>query len=124
MRRFLPALVLLTSLSLAVPAAADVGDPTIETDHPQHSVECAFQTIEQCVARATAGKTEPQDKAIAMYLWILSHQFHLMSPQEWGMPGLVPDTRKEGVADLIVFDAQRARFSYGYALCGTVHAWN
>ena len=44
---------------------------------------------DRCVRRATAGKTAEQDKAIALYLWILSHQFHGMSPQEWSMPGLV-----------------------------------
>src|SRR5207247_1370163 len=76
------------------------------------------------VKRATAGKTADQDKAIALYQWILLHQFHLFSPQEWNAPGMVPDSRKEGVSELIVYDVERARFSYGYALCGTVHAWN
>jgi hypothetical protein len=103
---------------------AGVGDPTIQTDHPQYPGEGAFQTIEQCVAYATAGKTTDQDKAIAMFNWLLTHQFHLFSPQEWNAPGMVPDSRKENVSELIVYDANRSRFSYGYGLCGTVHAWN
>ncbi len=102
---------------------AGVGDPTIETDHPHYAGEGAFQTIEQCVARATAGKDSPQDKALALYLWLLTHQYHLMSPQEWNVPGLTPDTKRDN-QEMIVYDAQKARFSYGYGLCGTVHAWN
>jgi hypothetical protein len=65
----------------------------------------------------------PQYRAIALYKWILTHQWHLMSPQEWNVPGETPDTQKSN-EDLLVLDANRARFSYGYALCGTVHAWN
>ena len=110
-------------LALTGSARGGIGDPTVETDHPHYSGEGAFQTVEQCVARATAGKTLPQDKAIAMYLWMLTHQFHLMSPQEWYVPGKLPDTRKDH-PDTTVYDANRARFSYGYGLCGTVHAWN
>lgn len=116
--------VLCGLVALAGAARADVGDPTVETDHPHYAGEGAFQTVEECVRRATAGKATPQDKAIALYLWILSHQFHGMSPQEWNVAGMVPDAGKEGRTDLIVYDVNRARFSYGYALCGTVHAWN
>jgi hypothetical protein len=120
------AALLLTGCLLLVPASirAGVGDPTLETDHPQYSGEGAFQTVEQCVRHATANKATPQDKAISVYLWMLSHQFHLMSPQEWNVPGAVPNTAKDNNQDMIVYDANRARFSYGYGLCGTVHAWN
>jgi hypothetical protein len=103
---------------------AGVGDPTIQTSHPQYAGEGAFQTVEQCVAYATAGKKTDQEKAIALFQWILAHQFHLMSPQEWNVPGKVPNTAKEGDQEMICYDANRARFSYAYALCGTVHAWN
>jgi hypothetical protein len=117
--------VLLTLfLGMATSVRADVGDPTVETDHPHYPGEGAFQTVEQCVQRATAGKKTEQEKAIALYLWILNHQYHLLSPQEWNIPGATPDCRQEGAADQIVADVNRARFSYGYALCGTVHAWN
>jgi hypothetical protein len=110
-------------LLLALPLKAGVGDPTLETDHPDYPGEGAFQTVEQCVKRATAGKTTAQDKAIALYLWLLTHQYHLMSPQECTVAGKTANTAKED-PDLIVRDAQRARFSYGYGLCGTVHSWN
>jgi len=110
--------------SLVTSVRAEVGDPTLETDHPHYPGEGALQSIDLCVARATAGKTTPQDRAIALYLWMLTHEFHLASPQEWNIPGVVPDTARDGNTDMIVYDAQRARFSYGYGLCGTVHAWN
>lgn len=103
---------------------AGVGDVTIRTDHPQYAGEGAFQTPEDCVQFATRGTTKPQDKAIAMYLWFLSHQWHLMSPMEWSVPGRTPDSADAGDYETVVFDANRARFSYGYGLCGTVHAWN
>jgi hypothetical protein len=116
------ALALLTS-----PARGEVGDPTVRTDHPQYAGEGAFQTVEDCVRFATQGKSASQDaaqdRAIAMYLWLLTHQFHLASPQEWSAPGQTPDTNRSQ-DDLIVQDANRARFSYSYGLCGTVHAWN
>lgn len=102
---------------------AEVGDPTIRTDHPQYAGEGAFQTVEDCVRFAAAGKADPQERAIAMYLWLLTHQFHLASPQEWNVPGEVPDTEHVH-DDLTVQDANRARFSYSYGLCGTVHSWN
>ena len=116
-------LVVCLFLVMAAMVRAGVGDPTVETDHPQYSGEGAFQTIEQCVLRGTAGKTTPQDKAIAMYLWMLTHQFHLMSPQEWNVPGKMPDCRRD-TDEMTVYDAEKARFSYAYGLCGTVHAWN
>jgi hypothetical protein len=124
-----PFLMLLVAVGLwgsffPAPARADVGDPTVETNHLFYSGEGAFQTVEQCVVRATAGKTSVQNRAIALYLWMLSHQWHLLSPQEWNLPGLVPDPVKETEFDMMVQDANRARFSYGYGLCGTVHAWN
>lgn len=106
-------------------AFAGVGDPTVRTDHPVYAGEGAFQEIEDCVKFATEGvEGSAQDKAIALYLWILNHQFHLATPREWTIPGVVPDNTKEGGPDNLVLDANRARFSYGYALCGTVHSWN
>ena len=114
--------VLLVLLSAA--ALGEVGDPTIRTDHPDYAGEGAFQSVEDCVQFATFGKESEQDRAIAMYLWLLKHQYHLMSPLEWRVPGRVPDTAKPADYEMIPFDANRARFSYGYGLCGTVHAWN
>lgn len=102
---------------------AGLGDPTIETDHPLYPGEGALQSIEQVVARATSGKIDPQDKAIALFLWQLTHQWHLYSPQEWNVPGIIPGAQQNNY-DMVVYDANRSRFSYGYGLCGTVHAWN
>ena len=101
---------------------AGVNDPTVQTDHAFYPGEGAFQTIEDCVTFATKGKKIPQEKAIAMFQWLLNHQFHLHSPQEWNIPGLTPGTGNH--PDMVVYDANRGRFSYGYGLCGTVHAWN
>lgn len=103
--------------------AAGAPDATIKTDHPQYPGEGAFQTVEDCVRFATRGKSSEQDKAIALYLWMLTHQWHLASPQEWNIPGETPNTANWR-DDMIVYDANRARFSYGYGLCGTVHSWN
>ena len=36
-------------LALTLPLHAGVGDPTIQTGHPQYPGEGAYQTIEQCV---------------------------------------------------------------------------
>ncbi len=104
-------------------AIAEIGDPTLQTDHPQYPGEGAFQTPEACVAWATAGAKSDQEQALALFNWILTHQWHLMSPQEWNMPGIVPGQRPDDT-EMMVYDANRGRFSYGYGLCGTVHAWN
>jgi hypothetical protein len=116
-------LLLIGGFTAAQPLCAGVGDVTIRTDHPHYPGEGAFQTIDDCVAFATRDKKSEQDKAIALYLWMLAHQGHLASPQEPLVPGMTPNTANSS-EDLIVYDANRARFSYGYGLCGTVHAWN
>lgn len=110
--------------TLFVSTGVQASDVTLRTEHPHYPGEGAFQTIEDCVDFATSGQQRPQDKAIAMYNWFLTHQWHLMSPMEWCVPGRVPDSADPGDYETVVFDANRARFSYGYGLCGTVHAWN
>lgn len=107
----------------ALPAYAEVGDPTLQTNHPQYAGEGAFQTPEDCVRFATRGREGTQERAIALYLWLLTHQYHLASPQEWNTPSATPDTARTH-DDLTVHDANRGRFSYSYGLCGTVHSWN
>lgn len=102
---------------------AEVGDPTLKTNHPVYPGEGEFQEVDDCVRFATRGQPTAQDKAIALYQWMLTHQYHLMSPQECIYPGEAVDTEKSQ-SERIVHDANRARFSYGYGLCGTVHAWN
>lgn len=113
----------LSVVAVAASASAGVGDPTLRTDHPQYAGEGAFQTVEDCVAFATAGQETSQAKALAVFNWILTHQFHLHSPQEWLVPGVVPGSKQDDY-EMVVYDANKARFSYGYGLCGTVHAWN
>jgi hypothetical protein len=113
----------LLTVALQVTAYAEVGDPTIQTDHPDYAGEGAFQSVEDVVAFATEGQQGEQDRALAMYRWLLKHQYHLMSPQECIVPGQAVDTAKDS-SEKVVYDANRARFSYGYGLCGTVHAWN
>lgn len=107
-----------------MPAFAEVGDPTLRTDHPQYPGEGAFQEIEDCVRFAVDPQASPQDQAIGLYRWMLTHQYHLMSPRDWSVPNRVPDTADPGDYENVVYDANRGRFSYGYGLCGTVHAWN
>ncbi len=114
---------LIPSCLVASAFAQSAGDVTLRTDHPHYPGEGAFQSVDDCVQFATAGKTGDQDKSIALYLWMLTHQWHLASPQEWNVPGEAPDTNNWR-DDMIVYDANRARFSYGYGLCGTVHSWN
>lgn len=104
-------------------ALGEVGDPTIETDHPHYPGEGAFQTPEACVKWATRDAKTNQDRALALFNWLLTHQWHLASPQEWNLPGVMPGQRPNDT-EMVVYDANRGRFSYGYGLCGTVHAWN
>jgi hypothetical protein len=99
------------------------GDVTLETDHPRYPGEGVFQTVEGCVRFATRSARDDNEKAIALWRWLLGQQCHLASPQEWWLPGRTPDSRRDD-PELIVADANRARFSFGYGLCGTVHAWN
>ncbi len=118
-----PFVIVFVVILFASMTHADIGDPTLRTDHPHYPGEGAFQTVDDCVAFATRGVQGEQDKAIALFNWLLTHQFHLMSPQDCRVPGVSPDTRKSQY-DNIVEDANRGRFSYAYGLCGTVHMWN
>ncbi len=128
MHRSLTAAVFYCILAVASRGQAQVGDPTLRTDHPQYAGEGAFQSAADCVlfaeaAAAKGKKLTEQERALAIYNWLLTHQWHLLSPQENCVPGKAADSAKSQ-EDLIVFDAAKARFSYGYGLCGTVHAWN
>ncbi len=108
----------------SAPVRGELGDPTLRTDHPRYAGEGAFQTVDDCVKFAVTQAGSPQQRALALYQWLLTHQWHLMSPQEWCVPGVPPDTLQTRDYESVVYDANRARFSYGYGLCGTVHAWN
>jgi len=116
-------LALILHLCMSSSLLAGVGDPTLRTDHPHYPGEGAFQTAADCVAFATGNIKGEQERAIAVFQWLLAHQFHLHSPQECFVPGIVPGARNDDY-EMVVYDAGKARFSYGYGLCGTVHAWN
>ena len=120
MRHLLTLVIIFTTIRAAF---AGVGDPTVRTDHPHYPGEGAFQTAADCAAFATRGIQGEQNQAIAMYKWLLAHQWHLYSPQECFVPGVVPGSKKDDY-EMVVYDAAKGRFSYGYGLCGTVHAWN
>lgn len=117
-------LMMLWLLSLAPRfAGGEIGDVTLATSHPHYPGEGAFQTPEECVRWATASAAAPQEQALAVFNWLLTHQWHLHSPQEWNIPGRIPGAQPDD-SEMMVYDANRGRFSYGYGLCGTVHAWN
>lgn len=122
-KRLLLTFFFLVSISGLSPAIAEIGDPTILTDHPQYPGEGAFQTPEGCAQWATLEAKSDHDRALALFNWILTHQWHNASPQEWNLPGVIPGQRPDDT-EMVVYDANRGRFSYGYGLCGTVHAWN
>jgi hypothetical protein len=109
--------------SLVGAAWAEVGDVTLSTDHQTYPGEGAFQSPEDCVAWVTKNAKTDHDRALAIFEWLLTHQWHLHSPQEWCQVDRQPGTSSSDY-EMVVYDANRGRFSYGYGLCGTVHAWN
>lgn len=119
-RLLIPAICL---LSFAGVSFAEVGDVTLRTDHPDYPGEGALQTPLDCVRHATREGQSDHERALAVFHWLLTHQWHLMSPQEWCQPGRIPGADTADY-EMVVYDANRGRFSYGYGLCGTVHAWN
>lgn len=125
MKRLVLACSLAICLLVPQTGPAEIGDPTLQTDHPHYPGEGAFQTPEDCVRWATQASRNAteQERALALFHWILTHQWHLASPQEWTVPGVIPG-KNPNDTELSVYDANRGRFSYGYGLCGTVHAWN
>lgn len=116
-------LTILCLLASVHRVCAEVGDVTIQTDHEQYPGEGAFQSPAQCVNWAARDATTDHEKSLAIFQWLLTHQWHLMSPQEWCIPGRVPGANSNDY-EMVVYDANKGRFSYGYGLCGTVHAWN
>ena len=104
-------------------ASGEVGDVLLTTDHPHYPGEGVFQTPSDCVDWATRETRSDQQRGLAIFKWLLTHQWHLHSPQEWCQIGRQPG-RDPSDYEMVVYDANRGRFSYGYGLCGTVHAWN
>jgi hypothetical protein len=123
---------------------AAVGNPQVRTDHPIYPGELAYSTQER-LARSIIdsgdwglglGDSE-RDVALKFFLWRITHTIHDYSPTSWTplhsyyrakfgehskSHPIRPDSRAEMyAADDIDNDAMRWQFSYGYALCGTLH---
>ena len=145
MRRILSALAGMTLVSLMWTGAAmaGVGNPQIRTDHPLYPGELAYSTPErfaQAVVNTDWGLglgTSERDQALKLWLWRITHTIHDYSPRTWTPVHTVnqrlhgtherrhptrPDPKVDWhAADDIDHDAWRWQFSYGYALCGTLH---
>jgi hypothetical protein len=124
MRRGVAPSVLVLTLLAVAPAAADVGDPQVRTDHPWYPGELACSTFERLFAtqaelyRRVTGidpQTEEQ-KALAAWFWRNVNFWHGEDGQQdlWGKGFAQSEkTNREYWAGL---------FGYGFALCGSSHA--
>ena len=112
-------------LILAGPAAADVGDPQVKTDHPWYPGELACSTFDRLFAtQAEAYKrvtgrdcATDEDKALAAWLWRNTHYWHGEEGAEdlWGQGfGKGGDVRTR--------EYWTGLFAHGYGLCGTTHS--
>jgi len=112
-------------LALALPAAADTGDPQVKTDHPWYPGELAFSSFDRLFATQAAlykrvvGRDvqTDEDKALASLLFRLTHYWHGDEGTQnyWGK-GFT-----EG-GDTWTRDYWTGLFAHGYGLCGTTHA--
>ncbi|HXG59794.1 MAG TPA: hypothetical protein VNO22_00330 [Planctomycetota bacterium] len=120
-------LAFLGVLGAGAAAAAQVGDPQLETDDPYYPGEGAMSTPSRAVAhalrvpRGALGNTSPRDKLIRLFLWRAEHYAHLTSPAVYNLPGVKPDPSADHPL-MTDYDAMRALFSYAWGLCGTNHA--
>lgn len=120
-------LVLLGMLAAATAAAAQVGDPQLETDDPFYPGEGAMSTPSRAVnhalriPRGALGSASNRDKLIRLFLWRAEHYAHLYSPAVYNLPGVQPDPSADNPL-MTDYDAMRALFSYAWGLCGTNHA--
>lgn len=134
----------LVTAVLTSSVTAEVGNPQIRTDHPIYPGELAYSTqdrLAQSVIHSGdwglgLGDSE-RDVALKFFLWRITHTIHDYSPATWTpLHGYFqdkfgehskahptrPDPKAEAhSADDIDTDAIRWQFSYGYALCGTLH---
>ena len=113
-------------LLVAFPAAADVGDPQIKTDHPWYPGELACSTFErlfetQAVLYERVVGTRPEtdeQKALASWFWRNTHYAHA----EEGAENLWGKGFTKGGADLRTRDYWTGLFAHGFGLCGTTHS--
>ncbi len=144
MRRSIIVLVSLAVGCLASRGLAAVGNPQVRTDHPIYPGELAYSTQER-LARSIIDSGDwglglggsERDVALKLWLWRITHTIHDYSPASWtplhsyyqakyGEHSKAHPTRPDPkgevyAADDIENDAMRWQFSYGYALCGTLH---
>ncbi|HYE06174.1 MAG TPA: hypothetical protein VEL07_11735 [Planctomycetota bacterium] len=115
------------SITAAGAATSAVGDPEIKTDHPYYQGELAYSTVDNLVASAlnTPGRPSTgdpvKDTILRLYYWRLEHYYHRMSPEEYNLPGVVPNPANNNPL-MIDYDCLSQQFSYGWGLCGTNHA--
>jgi hypothetical protein len=115
--------LLLTTLLLATPALAGVGDPQAKTDHPWYPGELSCSTFERLFAtqadlyRRVTGRSvdTDEDKALASWYW---RNLNLAHGEDghcdlFGQGFDKSDWNREYWAGL---------FAHGFALCGTTHA--
>ena len=139
--RVLAGMLLVSSCATAM---AGVGDPQIRTDHPLYPGELAYSTQER-FARSIIdsgdwglglGNSE-RDVALKLWLWKITHTLHDYTPATWTPlhdynratfkthsveHSVRPDPAIESFSALDQDqDCLRWQFSYGYALCGTLH---
>ncbi len=115
----------LSVLLVALPSAADVGDPQVRTDHPWYPGELACSTFERLFAtqaavwkRVTGSEPETdEEKVLAAWLWRNTHYWHGEEGKEdlWGAGfGKGGDVRTR--------DYWTGLFAHGFGLCGTTHS--
>jgi hypothetical protein len=112
-------------------AGAMVGDPQIMTDHPVYRGELSCSTLDRNIADAYRifqeryghqPKTETE-KLFSLWTWKVEHGVH--SADNWVYVGpddmdSLPDGPAKGWMDNR--DCQMNQFSYGFALCYSIHA--
>jgi hypothetical protein len=118
-------LALLALPLFALPAAADVGDPQVKTDHPWYPGELSCSTFERLFAtqaelykRVTGREVKTdEDKALASWYWRNLNYWHGTEGHEnlWGK-GF------QGGGDLRTREYWKGLFADGYGLCGTTHS--
>jgi hypothetical protein len=117
--------LLIALAACPVPAAADVGDPQVRTDHPWYPGELACSTFERLFRtqaeqyRRVIGvdpKTDEQ-KALASWFWRNTHYCH----GEEGAEDLWGKGFTEG-GDLRAREYWTGLFAHGFGLCGTTHS--
>ena len=139
--RVLAGMILLLGWSRVLAA---VGDPQIRTDHPLYPGELAYSTQERFAQSIIQsgdwglglGNSE-RDVALKLWLWKITHTLHDYTPAVWTPlhdynrttfkthtveHSIRPDPTIESFSALDQDqDCLRWQFSYGYALCGTLH---